>query len=335
MKKILIVLMLFFASLKAEMSTVFPPALQRGDLIGIVFPGSFLDAEDSEAKTIMKRKASWLQLQGYRTIYYPSPEKIRRNGYLSGSDETRATALMDAWQNEDVKAIWCFRGGYGCQRILNLLDYDFIKIHPKIFIGMSDVTAIHQAIIQKTGLVTYLAPVLTYFNNKKADFDEKFAFSAIEKILMPSISQKEIPIPHDAPFEIMRHGKAQGRLIGGNLMLVTSLCGTQWQLDTEGKILVLEDVSEDVYRIDRMLWQLKECGLLDKPVAVILGSWLDCKPSSSFSLTLDQVLDQYFGKANYPVIKNFPTGHDKYQTTLPLNALVEIDTEAKTLKMVD
>jgi muramoyltetrapeptide carboxypeptidase len=332
MQKMYLATLVFLTSLFADPTTMYPPPLQKGDLIALVFPASFLDAENDKAKQILQSKSEWLQHQGFRTIFYPT--QIRRIGYLAGTDEERAKHLMDAWKNKEVKAIWCFRGGYGSQRILDYLDYEYIKQHPKIFLGMSDITALHEAIRQKTGLVTFLAPVLNFFNEKENKFDDVYAFSSFKNLL---IDQKlgEIPLAPNTELEILRPGKAKGQLVGGNLSLVVSLCGTKWQMNTKGKILILEDVSEDIYSVDKMLWQLKNSGLLDEPAAVILGSWIDCKPIFTHSLTLDQVFNHYFENASYPVIKGFPSGHDKYQTTLPLNTLIEIDTVTKKVTLLE
>lgn len=306
------------------METIFPPPLQKGDLIALVFPASFFTQNAIDANEILESKAAWLKLQGYRTVFYP--EKINRHGYLAGKDNERAEAFMNAWKNEEVKAIWCFRGGYGSTRILDYLDYEIIKAHPKILIGMSDITALHQAIGQKTGLVTFLGPTLSFFG--KPDFDDEYAFSSFETTASNQITDS-IPLPPDYQLKILRPGNAQGILVGGNLSLIATLCGTKWQPDTQGKILLLEDVNETIYVIDRKLWQLKAAGLLDNPAAIILGTWTNCNPNTPCSLTLTEVFDHYFDNAPYPVIQEFPSGHDKYQATLPLNAPIEIDTESK------
>lgn len=331
MKKLLGAILFFTSALFAEEELI-PPSLQKGDLIAIVSPAFFLQEEEEAAFFNMNRRAKWLQKQGYRTIFYPA--RIHRTGYLAGTDEERAEAMMDAWKNEEVKAIWCFRGGYGSGRILDLLDYEWIKDHPKIFIGMSDVTALHQALFQKTGLRTFLAPVLKYFNSDSCDFDEEYAFSSLEEMLQQPWVVK-IALPPSSALNVIKHGIAQGKLVGGNLTMLATACGTQWQTETEGKILLLEDVSETVYRIDRMLWQLREAGLLKRPAAVILGSFANCEPHSEYSFSIEQVFEHYFGDAPYPVIGNFPSGHDQYQTALPLNTLLEIDTESMTVKVLE
>ena len=132
-------------------------------------------------------------------------------------------------------------------------------------------------------------------------------------------------------WEVLRAGTAAGRLVGGNLSLVASLCGTPWQIDTTNCILVLEDVGEVPYRIDRMLWQLRNAGLLKKPAAVILGSWKDCGSKQDKGFSLKEIFYEYFGDADYPVVLGFPTGHGRYQATLPLHHWVELDTATMQL----
>lgn len=282
--------------------------LEKGDLIAIVFPAF------SSSDQCIASKIDWLESKGYKTRLYPSRNNPK--GDFSGSDEERAAALMDAFLDEEVKAIWCFRGGYGCMRILDLLDYEKIKAHPKTFIGMSDVTALHQAIGQKTGLVTFLAPVLKYFDSGDF-FDDLYALDSLESVLQ---GDKQIILPHTTKLVPIVQGEIEGELVGGNLTIVAALCGTQWQINTEGKVLILEDIDERVYRLDRLLWQLKEAGLLANPAAVILGDFVDCGPT----FLLDRLFEEYFGNAPYPVIKGFPSGHGKYQATLPLHATISL-----------
>ena len=313
----------------ADASQMLAPALKKGDLIALVFPASYLECDDENA--VLRKKALWLQAKGYRTSFYPTT--VSPKGYLAGTDKERAAALMDAWKNPEVKAIWCFRGGYGTPRLLDELDYDWIKSHPKILIGMSDITALHNAIQMKTGLVTFLGPVLNYFGNDNDGFDDDYALSQLEPTLTAAKPRKiELPTlgPH---LTVIKRGKAQGRFVGGNLSLIAALCGTPWELKTQGKILVLEDVGEKAYRIDRLLWQLEESGLLENPAAVILGGWEAC--SSTNNISLEQVFKEYFGNKTYPVILNFPSGHIKYQATIPLNALGEIDTEKNRISILE
>jgi muramoyltetrapeptide carboxypeptidase len=189
---------------------------------------------------------------------------------------------------------------------------------------MSDITALHIAIQQKTGFVTFLAPILNFFDQTHKDFDDEYAWVSLEKLLEDPTHQ-EVILPEEFKQEMLNPNKVQGKLVGGNLSLISAMCGTEWQLNTDGKILILEDVGEQIQWIDRKLWQLKNAGLLQKPAAVILANWKDCKPGFKHSLELQEVLNHYFQDAPYPVIIGYPTGHDKYQAALPLNAPFSIN----------
>ncbi|MCH9632175.1 MAG: putative murein peptide carboxypeptidase [Chlamydiae bacterium] len=325
--------MLTFTFLSAEPRALFPPPLQKGDLIAIVFPGSFLNNR-KKSKEAIERKIEWLKERGYRTVLYPV--KVNPVGQFAGTDKERAVALMNAWKNDKVKAIWCYRGGYGACRVLDLIDYEWIKSHPKILLGMSDTTALHYAVQQKTGLVTFLAPSLNFFDHSYSKFDDDYSFSELEKVVSGEAVKSAIGGREARQVDVICSGKAEGGAVGGNLSVITSLCGTKWQLDTKGKVLILEDVGESVYKIDRMLWQIKEAGLLKSPAGIILGTWKECKNTMAHSLSLEEVFKHYFGNANYPVVVGFPTGHGDLQTTIPLNARIKIDTSSKqTVKLLE
>lgn len=333
-----VLLYLALGVLNAQNRCILPEALQKGDLIAIVFPASYIEDEDLEGQLnpekLLEVKVEWLKNQGYRAILYP--KKIKRLGYLAGTDDERAKAFMDAWKNEEVKAVWCCCGGYGSGRILDKLDYGYIKAHPKIFIGTSDITILHDAIQTKTGLITFLSPGLLYYSSNSEKFDDQYAFSSLEHLIVEK-KTGVISVPPQEALQTIRPGIAQGRLVGGNLTLMAMSCGTEWQPDMRKKILILEEVSANFDEIDRSLWQLKESGVLDQLRGVILGTFTNCKPysTSELSLTLDQIFDDYFKDAPYPVIKNFPAGHDKYQVALPLNGLIEIDANAKQIKILE
>lgn len=313
----------------AELSPILPPPLKKGDCIAIVFPASFI--EDDKGMDYIKKKAKWIESKGFKTVIYPkNPSSY---GFLAGTDNERAKALMQAWKNPKVKAIWCFRGGYGSCRILDKLDYEWIKSHPKVLIGMSDITALHQAIHKKTGLITFLGPVLDYFDNTNKEFDDEYAFSSFEQTFIKQQFGK-ITMPNSSTLSCLTTGKAKGKFVGGTLSIIASLCGTPWQLNTDNKILVLEDVGEETYRIDRMLWQLKNAGLLNRPAAVILGDWKNWKMSAKNNFSLLEVLKSHFSHASYPVMINFPTGHGKFQTFLPLNQMGEVDCDSLTVKIL-
>lgn len=314
-----------------------PPPLQKGDTIAIIAPSS----PPEENLAFLAQGIKELQQKGYKVKI--AANLTKRHGYLAGTDEERTKAIMDAWKDPQVKAIWCYRGGYGVSRILDRLDYQIIRDNPKILIGMSDITALHAAIHKKSGLITFLGPNTNAFfgkEEKPIPFNEKELWSMISRTSFPN-EGLFFRNPQSFPNRVqqswtLKPGRAQGRLAGGNLCLVVALIGTSWELDLKGKILVLEEIDEEPYRIDRMLNQLRHSGQLDHLAGAILCSWTGCFPRKpEKSLTLEQVFNDYFGKARYPVLVGFPSGHIAEQTTLPLNALVELDSTSKTLRLLE
>ncbi|MFQ5729331.1 MAG: LD-carboxypeptidase [Waddliaceae bacterium] len=324
---------------QAEEPPIFPPPLQKGDTIAVIAPAS----SPEESRPAVFYAINAIIQKGYRVKV--ACNLMTRNGYLAGTDYDRAKALMDAWADPDVKAIWCYRGGFGCARILDRLNYQRIRENPKILIGMSDITALHAAINKETGLVTFLGPNVNDVFGIGKKTGALFCETQLWNIIAPETPFRNegyrFPNPKTFPgkgqvFLTIHPGTGKGRLTGGTLSLVASLIGTPWEIDTTDKILVLEEVDEEPYRIDRMLLQLKQAGLLARPAGVVLCAWKGCggkKPDRSFSL--EQVFQDYFANAQYPVLWGFPSGHAAEQVTLPLNTLAELDATAKTLRLLE
>ena len=242
-----------------------------------------------------------------------------------GSDAERAEALMECFLNPDIKMIWCLRGGYGTGRILSFLDFEKIKQHPKILLGMSDVTALHIA-LNSLNSVTFLGPLAADLFVPTKGEGSTFALDQVLDLL--SSNQMMGKEWTDPSIETIQGGKAKGQLVGGNLTLIASMIGTPWQIQTKDNILILEDVGEKPYRVDRLLFQLKNSGLLENCAGVILGAWTDCGD-------VYPVLKEYFLSASYPVINGFPTGHISGQVTLPLSSTVELDADSKSVKLLE
>jgi muramoyltetrapeptide carboxypeptidase len=318
---------------------IFPPALQPGDTIALVAPAGEVNHRPLESYV-----ASFEQW-GHRAIL--ADNVMEEYGYLAGRDEQRAEAFMNAWLNPEVKCVWALAGGYGTMRFLERIDYEAIRANPKMLIGMSDITGLHAAIGTRAGLVTFLGPNAVWpiirEDHPPCQYAWDWTWRAIGErsyfdptgALLPAGYTYAYPTePRDpeqaedvlaAPATLV-HGTARGRLVGGNLSLISALVGTPYQIKTEGNILVLEDVGERSYRIDRMLSQMKHAGMLDNPAGVILGTWRRCGAGDDGgSLTLAQVFDDYFKDAPYPVMLNFPTGHCPEQAMLPLNCMAELD----------
>lgn len=329
---------LVFCHLSAELPPITPPALRKGDTIAVIAPASCPE-EDQQC---ISRWIKQLTQKGYRVK--TAPNLMKRYGYLAGTDEERAKAFMDAWLDPEVKALWCYRGGYGTTRILDQLDYQVIKSHPKILIGMSDATALHAAINKKTGLITFLGPNMNNVYGNETSRDSLYSEKQLWEMIAPTASfsgsyryrnPKTFPTKEQSVSTI-RPGVARGRLAGGTLSLITSLVGTPWEIETKGRILVLEEVDEEPYQIDRMLCQMKNAGCLDELAGVLLCSWRGCSGKRPHkSLSLERVFKEYFENAPYPVMVGFPSGHIPDQTTLPMNALAELDATNKIVRVLE
>jgi muramoyltetrapeptide carboxypeptidase len=261
---------------------------------------------------------------------------LARDGYLAGTDAQRLDDLNRALRDDTVDAVWCIRGGYGAMRILDGLAYDALRRRPKAVIGYSDVTALHAAIGRECNIVTYHGPTarssITLFSR-----------NSLERALV--FGDDPCGAAHSA--RTIRAGTARGRLMGGNLALVSALVGTRYALELDQAILVLEDVNEPVYRIDRMLRQLLMSGALSRIAGLAFGQCTACDdaeesqhqasdrtapaPAPGSGRTLDDVLRETAQWLNVPCVAGLPIGHIDDQWTLPLGALATLDAEALTL----
>lgn len=292
--------------------------LTPGDTIGIVAPASPADPSKFE------KIASSLSSMGYQVKTGESVFSSR--GYLAGEDRLRAEDINRMFEDDDVKAIFCLRGGYGSQRILELVDYRLIRKNPKIFMGFSDITALLNSIYQESGLITFHGPMGGDFagglhrGTKKA---MKKALEGTEPI--GEVENPEVPV-------VVAEGRAKGELVGGNLSIVAASLGTPYEIDTKGRILLLEDVNEEPYSIDRMLNQLKLAGKLRDAAGVVLGDWGASEPKEpENSLSLEEVFQDVFENIGKPVLKGYKIGHCKPNITVPIGAEACIDTCTRSL----
>ena len=287
-----------------------------GSCIGIIAPATA--CADFDYTSGIELLHQW----GYKTKI--SKTLKTNEGYLAGSDKLRASELNKFFADDEVDAILCFGGGYGCTRILDLLDYDLIRKHPKLLIGFSDVTALHTAIGQNSRLVTIHGPMLKTLSRKPT----QYTISSFCRGLRMSVPLGAFPLPKKHDLESFYPGRAFGKLIGGNLSVITSLCGTPYELKGENSILFLEDIGEDAYAIDRMLRQLWQNGLLKDIKGLIFGNFSHCQPNKQepYEFTVKEILQQYANLAKVPTIYNFPAGHERTNAFLPLgvNATINI-----------
>ena len=310
-----------------------PPALLVGDTIAFCAPSGFLDSvRMSLAKTRLEEKGFYIIRED--SIY-------RRWGYLAGTDAQRASELMSYFKDKSVRAIFPGTGGYGSTRILSMLDYDIIKSNPKIFIGFSDITALHIAFNQLANLITFHTPNPMYGLGSKKGLDP------ISELYFWSLLMNSNDYNYEIPFDLygdslkvqtMVPGIASGKLVGGNLSLICSTMGSVYEAKTMGSILFIEDVGEAPYRIDRYLSELKLAGKLDLVNGIIIGRFSRREteaPDRSTDFQMHQVFQQYFSKMKVPVIFNFPSGHGSKNVSLPLGCIVEINTDDETFKVLE
>lgn len=267
-----------------------------------------------------------LVLENLGLLPWFAPSVYKQSGYLSGTDDERLNDLKQALLDPEIKAVFCIRGGWGIARIVENMDWEWFVENPKIIIGFSDITYLLNAITFRTGLVTYHGPVGNSGWNS-------FTVDALKKALFSSeVLQLSTDALQQIDAKIHRPGKAKGALIGGNLCVFASMLGSPYFPDCQGKILVLEEIGEEPYRIDRMLSSLRLAGVFSQISGLILGEFTDCYPESpEHSYSLSEVLQQHFGAAEFPVLSNAPIGHTENKWTLPFGVEAVLDADLGTL----
>jgi muramoyltetrapeptide carboxypeptidase len=247
-----------------------------------------------------------------------------RDGYLAGADAHRISDFNRFAADDSIDAIWCVRGGYGAMRLLDTIDYDSLRRWPKALIGYSDITALHAAIGRLSGLVTFHGPTAR----------EEMSEFSVDSLARAVTLQKDACGVADAARTLAR-GTARGRLVGGNLALLAALCGTPYAPSMANAILVIEDVGEAVYRIDRMFTQLRLSGALEQVVGIAFGQFTEVpNDATNAHRSIDHVLQETADRLAVPCIAGIPMGHCNAQWTIPLGAMAELDADARTL-MVD
>lgn len=306
-----------------------PKRLLKGDTVALITPASGVDA------SVFITALQNIEKLGFRPKI--SKYSLARNGFLAGNDRERLEDLHWAFADKEVKAVWCVRGGYGVTRILPLVDFKLIENNPKILIGYSDITALHTAIHQNTGLITFHGPVAA---SGYTDYAKNHVLGVVSN---PSVNYKIEISPQNAAnkssvykTETITPGRAVGELIGGNLSLLAAMAGTPFALkDTKGKILFIEDVGEAPYRIDRMLTQLLQTVDMKRLSGIALGIFKGCEAKDDKSQSLIEVLKDRLGNLGIPVIYGLSFGHIRDQCTLPVGVKAELDAEKATIKLLE
>ena len=307
---------------------ILPKRLKKGDLIGLVTPGSPIKKEQLD-ETIVK-----LENLGFRTYYKDSV--LSEYGYFAGPDQERADELMHMFTNQEVDAIWCVRGGYGSIRILNLLDFDKIEENPKILIGYSDITALLTSIYEQTGLVTYHGPLGI------SDFND-FALKSLEKVIMDPGNHYRYPYERGDDTEdntefdryTIRGGKAEGELIGGNISVLDSMIGSSFEPNFENRIVYLEEIEEKTYRVDKMLFHLLEATNLKKAAGIVMGVFSDCNINDEPRLSLKVAIDDLLRPLDMPISYGLSFGHIDKIITIPNGIMARMNADRNSFKLLE
>ncbi|HJR01852.1 MAG TPA: LD-carboxypeptidase [Methylomirabilota bacterium] len=311
-----------------------PRRLAPGQTIGMVAPS----AAPNDPERI-RFAIDTVESLGFKVK--PAAHLFDREGYLAGSDAARADDLNAMFADDGVDAIWCVRGGYGASRILPALDYALIQRKPKALIGYSDITALHMAIHRHAGLVTFHGPVaFRAFTPYSLGELKRVLWAPQAPVRLggpPPFPRAEGWLDGENRVTTLVPGRARGRLLGGNLCLMSHLCGTPYFPDLRGAILFLEDVEEAYYRIDRMLTQLWLSGALAGVAGVAFGKFTNCNPSQFFlqNRPLEDILAERCRALGVPAISGIMVGHIEDQTTLPVGCLAELDADAGTLTLLE
>ena len=309
------------------MRVIKPSRLKRGDVIGLVSPAS--TPNDMQK---LDNGIRYLEKNGYRVKLGENVGKS--NGYLAGSDQERANDINTMFKDKSVKAIFCIRGGYGASRILDKLDYKIIKNNPKIFVGYSDITALQIAFLQKTGLITFAGPmVATDFSSEISHYTEEYFWEIItSKKKLGRIEQSD-----KSKLPGISKGNASGRILGGNISVLSALIGTEYFPDLKNRILIFEDIDEPPYKIDRILNQFRLLKVFKLLNGIVLGRFVDCfeHDTSKKTLTLGEVMEFYLKDLNIPVLYSFPHGHIKDMITVPYGINIKMNATKGFVEFTD
>ncbi len=306
-----------------------PKVLKKGDTVGLVTPSTYVSSPDEIATAVRTAEYFGLRVKMGANVR-------KRAGYLGGSVAERAADIHAMFADPEVKAVFAIRGGYGSAQILPALDYDLIGRNPKIFQGYSDITAMHLAIHQKTGLVTFHGPVmLSGFTGYTIDHFRRALFETkpIGVVTNPPEANQLRP---NHTLRTVKGGRARGPIVAGNLTLISTTMGTPYEIDTRGKILCIEDVGEEPYSMDRMLTQLRLSGKLEQAAGIVVGECARCtprdfRPGFDSNFSLGEILDDILGGLRVPVLAGLTFGHTADQLTLPLGCMAALDADKGTL----
>ena len=309
-------------------SRILPRRLMKNDVVGLVTPSSPIKPD--QLKDTVKK----LEGLGYRVYYKKSV--LDEYGYFAGRDIDRAAEIMHMFSNKEVDAIFCVRGGYGAIRLLDLLDYNVISQNPKLLMGYSDITALHAAIYKKTGLVSFHSPMgvsdfnsfaMTSFNNVIVEPKDNYKYQY----------KREEKTGDNPEFDIytINTGIAEGELAGGNISVLDSMIGTDFEPDFKGKIVYLEEIEEKTYKVDKMLFHLLSSTNLKQAAGIVMGAFKDCNINEEPRISLKQALEDLLAPLGIPVSYGLSFGHIDYKITIPFGIRCRMNANNNSLELLE
>lgn len=308
------------------------PRLRPGDTVGLIEPATASD--ETFQITLVEETIAAMGLKSKR-----GASVLGRHGYLANTDEKRAADVNAMFADKDVRAIFAVRGGWGSARLLPYLDWNIIRSNPKMLIGFSDITALHMAIAAQAHFTTIHGPNGgSAWGKASVDHFRSIAFDGATPTLTNPDAGEDRLVQRRWRTQPIKAGTARGRLLGGNLTVLTALVGTPYLPDFKGAILFLEDVEEAEYRIDRMLTQLGQAGVLGGLAGAVFGQCTSCTGSSSGAyggFTVTDVLKHHLGRLGVPAFQGAWFGHIADQFSLPVGVMAEIDADAGTIKLLE
>lgn len=309
------------------MEVLKPLKLRKGDLIGLISPASSPDD-----LTRIERAVKYFESLNYRIKLGDNIGKYY--GYLAGTDEERLTDLHSMFEDKNVKAIICLRGGYGSPRLLGKINYKLIRKNPKIFVGYSDITSLQMAFLAKCGLVTFAGPMAAVDFHSEV---EKYTEEIFWRMVTSGKPFGDYQPDENREVTFTGDEEAEGRVIGGNLALFCSSAGTPYLPHLKNKIVLIEDVGEPPYRIDRLLNQLMLLRGWQQVRGLISGIFTDSEEpdKEKRTLTADQVFSDYFGRLTVPFATNFPHGHIKRNHTIPFGVKIKLSPKKKRIRFLE
>jgi muramoyltetrapeptide carboxypeptidase len=316
---------------KENVNTVLlPKALLRGQTVGIISPSAA--SADRMEYTFAKEA---MEAMGLKVKVGDNFKN--RFGHLAGTDEERAADFNAMFADPEVKAIICLRGGSGAARILPLIDYELVKANPKPLLGYSDITALHCALQSQTGLISFHGPNGSgSWNSFHANQFQQLFFDQKLLSFKNEVTKGDDLVAKGNRIQTLTKGTVEGKILGGNLTVLTALSGTPYYPDFQDAILFIEDVGEDPYRIDRMMSTLKLNGTLGKIKGFVFGQCSDCKPGSGYgAFTVDQIMDQYIIPLGIPAYFGAMIGHISKQFIIPVGARVRLNADQGSITLLE